>query len=429
MSQLPKKSERDKRIIEALVRTYGPISQVGLHELTNFRRGTISSITRELISEGKLLEVGRSNNPRGRKQVLLQLNQRFGFIVALQFDDEQVTTGILDLTPTILHEISESTCLSKGKEGLIQQLQSCVRRAIAQAGCDPSNLLGIGIADPGLVDSRIGVTLTSSTIDFWKQVPLKAIFEKEFGVWVQVESKTRAKTVAEQMLGAGDKQKNLIYLDYGTGIGAGIIVDGNLLYGENCGVGEVGHTSIFENGTVCKCGSIGCLEAIAGTHAIERKIDKVLAEGASSQIVTLAEHNKSKTTAWLVFQAANNGDKICGHIVSEVGNYIGAAVANLVNLFNPSIVVLDQRLALAGQQLLDQISKIVKGQALADYSAALVIRFGNLGESAGILGTGLAVLEKHFEVPAFGPFGLPPGPSYVQAVLDRAPERATVFSV
>ena len=403
MSQLPKKSEHDKRVIEALVRKYGPISQVGLHELTKYRRGTISSITRELLSEGKLLEVGRSNNPRGRKQVLLQLNPGFGFIVALQFDDETVTAGIVDLTPSILHQVSEPSCLARGKDGLIRQLQACVRRVIADAGFDHTHLLGIGIADPGLVDSRLGVTLTSSTIDFWKQVPLKAIFEQEFAVGVQLESKTRAKTLAEQMLGAGDKQKNLIYVDYGTGIGAGMVVDGNLLYGENCGVGEIGHTSIFENSTVCKCGSVGCLEAIAGTHAIEKKIEKALAEGASSQIVALAAQKNTKPTAWLAFQAANNGDKMCGHIVSEVANYIGAAVANLVNLFNPSIVVLDQRLELAGQPLLDQVAKIVKAKALANYSENLVIRFGSLGEDAGILGTGFAVLEKYFEVPAFGP--------------------------
>ncbi len=403
MSQLPKKSEHDKRVIEALVRKYGPISQVGLHELTKYRRGTISSITRELLSEGKLLEVGRSNNPRGRKQVLLQLNPGFGFIVALQFDDETVTAGIVDLTPSILHQVSEPSCLARGKDGLIRQLQACVRRVIADAGFDQTHLLGIGIADPGLVDSRLGVTLTSSTIDFWKQVPLKAIFEQEFAVGVQLESKTRAKTLAEQMLGAGDKQKNLIYVDYGTGIGAGMVVDGNLLYGENCGVGEIGHTSIFENSTVCKCGSVGCLEAIAGTHAIEKKIEKALAEGASSQIVALAAQKNTKPTAWLAFQAANNGDKMCGHIVSEVANYIGAAVANLVNLFNPSIVVLDQRLELAGQPLLDQVAKIVKAKALANYSENLVIRFGSLGEDAGILGTGFAVLEKYFEVPAFGP--------------------------
>ena len=204
MSQLPKRSEHHKWIIEALVRKYGPISQVGLHELTQFRRGTISSITRELLSEGKLLECGRSNNPRGRKQVLLQLNPKFGFIVALQFDDETVTAGIVDLTPAILHQVSEPSCLTRGKEGLIRQLRACVRRVIADAGFDRALLLGIGIADPGLVDSRLGVTLTSSTIDFWKQVPLKAIFEQEFAVGVQLESKTRAKTLAEQMLGAGD---------------------------------------------------------------------------------------------------------------------------------------------------------------------------------------------------------------------------------
>ena len=403
MKQVTKKSEHNKRVIEALVRNHGPISQIGLYDLTHFRRNTISSITRELISERRLLEFGRSNNSRGRKQVLLQLNYKVGFIVAVQFDDENVIAGVMDLVPTILHEVSEPTCLAKGQAGLIGQLQSCVRRVIAESGLDHTKLIGIGIADPGLVDSRLGVTLTSSTIDFWRQVPLKKVFEEEFAVPVIVESKTRAKTLAEQMLGAGEKQRDLIYVDYGTGIEAGMIVDGRLLYGANCGVGEMGHINIFDNGTVCKCGSVGCLEAVVGSYAVEKKVRKALDEGAVSQIVAIAGENSGKITTWLAFQAACAGDKLCMHITSEVADYIGAAVANLVNLFSPSVVVLDQRLGLVGQQLLNQISRIVKANALANYSSDLSIRFGVLGEQAGILGTGLAVLTKHFEVPALGP--------------------------
>jgi predicted NBD/HSP70 family sugar kinase len=403
MKQVFKKSERDKQVIESLVRSHGPISQIGLFDLTNLRRSTISSMTRELIAEGKLVESGRSNNPRGRKQVLLEINCKFGFIAVLQFDDEQVTAAVTDLVPSILHQISEPTCLSEGQAGLIAQLQSCMRRVIEEYGLKRSQLIGIGIADPGLVESRTGVTLMSSTIDFWREVPLGAIFREEFGVPVIVESKTRAKTLAEQKLGVGERNKNLIYLDYGAGIGAGMIIDGNLLYGANCGVGEVGHVNNFDSRTVCKCGSIGCLEAIAGANAVERQVRKALAEGASSQVVALARQANSKITAWLAFQAACDGDKTCGHIVSEIGGYIGVAVANLVNLFNPSVVVLDQRLGLAGQQLLDQITRIVKANALANYSSNLIIRFGALGEDAGILGTALAVLDDYFEVPVLGP--------------------------
>ena len=109
-------------------------------------------------------------------------------------------------------------------------------------------MVGIGIADPGLVDSRRGITALSSTIEFWKLVPLKEIFETEFELPTIVESKTRAKTVAERMLGAGNKLENLVYIDYGVGIGAGIVVDGHLLYGRGCAVGEFGHTHVTEDG-------------------------------------------------------------------------------------------------------------------------------------------------------------------------------------
>lgn len=403
MKQVARKSERDKHVVEAVVRRFGPVSRVGIHKLTSLRRNTISSIVRQLLVEGRLVENGRSDNPLGRKQILLQSNEEYGFILGIEFDDEVATAGVMDLHPRVKRSVSEPTNLSSGREGLIEQLRSLVRKAMQAAGVDPNSALGIGIADPGLVDSRNGVTLTSSTIEFWNQVPLKRIFEEEFGIPTVVESKMRAKAIAEHMLGGGQKQDNMIYLDYGTGIGAGIIVDGRLLYGKNGGVGEVGHTHIAEDGPACKCGSIGCLEAIAGAAAIEARIRKALSEGATSRAVELAGGDAKKITAWTVLSAANIGDKICNNIIQEIGRYLGVGVANLVNLFNPSVVVLDKRLALAGESLLDQIRRTVKGQALSTSSANLPIQFGQIETDVGLLGIGLKVLDQHFEIPAVRP--------------------------
>jgi predicted NBD/HSP70 family sugar kinase len=403
MKHVAKKSEHDKHVVEAVVRRFGPVSRVGIHKLTNFRRNTISDIVRQLLTEGRLVENGRSDNPLGRKQILLELNEEYGSILGVEFDDEVVVAGVMDLHPHVKHSITEPAYLDGGREGLIKQLKSCVRKAIEEANIRPDSAVGIGIADPGLVDSRNGVTVTSSTIEFWNQVPLKRIFEEEFGVPTVVESKTRAKTIAERMLGAGRKQENMIFLDYGTGIGAGIVVDGKLLYGRDCGVGEVGHTHIAEDGPACKCGSIGCLEAVAGAAAMEARIRKALSEGAASQAVELAGGDPQKIRAWTVLRAANAGDKMCNNIVLEIGRSLGTGIANLVNLFNPSVIVLDKRLELAGDSLLDQICRTVKGQALTSSSARLAIRFGELGAEAGLLGIGLAVIDKHFEIPALRP--------------------------
>jgi N-acetylglucosamine repressor len=403
MKQVTRKSDHDKHVIEAVVRRFCPISRVGIYKLTNFRRTTISQITRELLAEGKLVEVGRSDNPLGRKQILLQLNEQYGFMVGIEFDDEKILAGVMDLHPTVQYLISEPTDLSRGGDGLLEQLKACAKRAIREAGIDPAKVLGLGIADPGLVDSRRGITIMSSTIDSWNDVPLRRIFEQEFEVPMVVESKTRAKTLAERMLGAGGMQENMIYLDYGAGIGAGVIVDGQLLYGQSCGAGEIGHTHISDDGPACKCGSIGCLEAIAGTAAVEGRIRKALAEGAMSQVLARAGGDPANITAWMVLEAAQAGDKMCGNIISELARNLGLALANVVNLFNPAVLVLDKRLEAGGDFLLGEVTRVVKSQALASFSEQMALRYSKLGEDAGILGLGLAVLEKRFEIPALRP--------------------------
>jgi predicted NBD/HSP70 family sugar kinase len=399
---LKKKSQRDKHLIEALVYQQGPISRVSIHALTNLRRSTISLLTRQLLTEGKLIEAGPSDNPLGRKQILLDLNRKFGFLVGVEFDDERVTAGVMDLQPSVTRVITESTDLSHGKEGLLRQLQSAVRRVVAASRLPWTKLLGIGIADPGLVDTRRGVTTSSSTIDFWNNVPLTATFEKEFKVPVLVESKTRAKAVAEQRLGVGQREPNMIYLDYGTGIGAGVIVDGKLLYGHNCGVGEVGHTNMVRSGPTCKCGSNGCLEAVAGASAVENRTRKALSEGVSSRLLAMAQEDPSRITVWLVLEAARAGDKMCWNIVAEIAEEIGVAMANLVNLFNPSVIVFDQRLSVTGEEFLNLISRVVKSNALAGSASGLSLRFATLGREAGLLGVGLQILERQFSAARSG---------------------------
>ena len=396
MTIVQKKGQRDKHLIEALVYQQGPISRVGIHALTNLRRSTISSLTRQLLTEGKLVEAGPSDNPLGRKQILLELNRKRGFIVGVEFDDERVTAGVMDLQPSVTKVISEKTDLSHGKDGLLRQLQSATRRVVTAARLPWSKLIGIGIADPGLVDTRRGVTTSSSTIDFWNDVPVTSTFEKEFKVPVLVESKTRARAIAEQRLGVGEREANMIYLDYGTGIGAGVIVDGRLLYGQSSGAGEVGHTNMVRSGPTCKCGSNGCLEAVAGASAVESRTRKALAEGVSSQLLAMAQEDPSRISVWMVLEAARAGDKMCWNIVAEVAEDIGVAMANLVNLFNPAMIVFDQRLSVTGDEFLNLVSRVVKSNALAGSAAGLSLRFATLGRDAGLLGVGLQTLEKHF---------------------------------
>jgi len=160
---------------------------------------------------------------------------------------------------------------------------------------------------------------------------------------------------------------------------------------------------MIEEGPACKCGSFGCLEAIAGAAAIQAKIQKAIADGGGSEVLALAGGNPANVSGWMILSAAKEGDKACAAIVEQAANYLGLGLANLVNLFNPSVLVLDQRLKLAGQGLLDQVTKVVKRQALRYSTRDMRILFGTLSSEASVLGAGSVALEKHFEIPTLKP--------------------------
>ncbi len=392
--QVPPKPDRDKQIIEDLIRRLGPSSRGRIHSLTGLRLSATSELVRELLAEGRLVEAGTEEGRLGRKGVLLEHNHLYRSIVAVEFDDETVTAAVTDLRPRIRHIHSESAKIAGGKDALLRQLLKITRKTIDKAQIQP---MGIGLADPGLVDRANGVTLTSSTLPFWKEVPLREVFTREFALPVLVETRTRAKAFAEyQAEPAASGATNMIYIDYGSGIGAGLFVDGRLLYGQGSAAGEFGHTHIAADGPVCSCGSFGCLEAVAGLRAVESRLRRILSEGGKSDVLALAGGNPHGVTGWMVLEAASRGDKIAATITAEVAVSLGLGIANLVNLFNPGLVVLDARLALAGQEFLDQITAVVRRQALREATSQVRLRYANIREGAGVLGVAGMVIDQHF---------------------------------
>jgi len=403
MKHVSEKKERDRSVVEALLWRYGPMSRAEIRQLTQLRWSVISGTVKELLREQKLREVGRSTNPLGRKQVLLRLNEEHRFIAVVKFDLEKVVAAVTNLRPQIKTRVTESTCIHGGVDGLVQQLLSTVQAAIQESHLAPEKLAGIGIADPGLVNVREGISVLSSTLDFWRDVPLRKIFEDQFKIPVMLESDTRAEALAERVLGAGGNAEEMIFIDYGTGIGAGIAVQGKILHGNDWVAGEVGHIPMLENGPPCSCGSFGCLEALVGASALATRCRKAVQEGSKSRALELANGKVGNITGWTVLQAAKLGDKTCIAIIEDLVKYLGLGISTLVNLFNPSVVVLDHRLSMAGQGFLDQIAWVVKKQALGPSTANLEFRFAKLGSDAALLGAALNVLQRTFEIPALKP--------------------------
>lgn len=342
------KPDRDRQTIAALLRADGPLSRGAIHARTGIRLSATSDLVRQLLADGRITEAGTEPGDRGRKGVILRLNENYRSVVAIEFDDESVTAGVTNLAPEIQHLFTEPTKTSGGRPALLRQLRRLTRRALDAATAPP---IGIGIADPGLVDSRRGITLTSSTLPFWRDVALREILSREFGLPVTLESRTRAKAVAERDPAATTS----IYIDYGAGIGAGIYLDGRLVYGETGAAGEFGHMCVQPNGPRCACGARGCLEAVAGLRA---------------------NIGARKIAAWL-----------------------GLGLANLVNLFNPGVIVIDARLACHGQTFLNQISAAIERHALREAASQVRIRYARITAGAGVLGLADMIIGEYFNTP------------------------------
>jgi predicted NBD/HSP70 family sugar kinase len=361
-------------------------------------------LTKDLLRDENIVEAGLSDNCTGRKQILLRFNPRAASVIALDFDTERVLGASLDLAPVIKgHVFRERTVLDRGAEGLLEQLVSCARKIIRSQSHHLGPIIGIGIGDPGLVNTKDGVSVVSSTIDFWKNIPVRERFERELGYPCMVLSNTRAKTIAERTMGAGQNAEDMIFIEYGVGIGCGIVSGGRVIEGSTWAAGEFGHTHLSDNGPACKCGSFGCLEAIAGLGSLELRARRAVVEGASSLCVSLASGNPDDISGWHVLEAAAREDKLCSRLVDDVIGTLGLGIANLVNLFNPSLIVLDARLERAGEVVLSRITRVVRRQALAASSEHVQFRFAKLGPEAALIGAAVAVLNRYFEIPVFQP--------------------------
>jgi hypothetical protein len=192
-----------RAVVLAAVRRYKAISRVQLQKITNIRLASISDLVKTLIDEGVLEEAGVGESVRGRKQKLLRLSSRSGFVIGIEFDVNRVIALAMDLNSQVVGQSQRALVKLANRKRILNAIDEAVRDVLAQVGADQSKLIGIGVADPGLINSKKGVSVFSSTIADWRDVPLRAILEEAFGVPVTMESNTRTKTFCEKRFGEG----------------------------------------------------------------------------------------------------------------------------------------------------------------------------------------------------------------------------------
>lgn len=282
-------------------------------------------------------------------------------------------------------------------ERLVERLAARMRCLAGQANVAWERVCGVGYSTAGMLDVESGVMFRSPTQGGWQDVPMRDLLCRAFGLPSQIEMDANAAALGEAWLGAGQGADPLVFLVIGTGVGAGILVHGDVLRGWRGTAGEIGHTVIDPAGPVCYCGNTGCLESLVSGPAIARRAGQAVQARPGSGLSRLAVQGKIKAED--VFQAARDGDETAGAVIAETVEYLSIGVTNLIHLLNPKSILLGGGVGLGGADLLlEPLKKAVARRAGAWVDmAGTIIAPAQLGGDAGLLGAAWLVwktLEK-----------------------------------
>ena len=284
---------------------------------------------------------------------------------------------------------SEPTGVEAGADAIVGRIVRMCRDSIEAAGTDggvaPEAIAGVGIGSPGPLDREKGLVLITPNLG-WRDFPLRDRVSGPLGLPATLDNDANCAVFGEWWMGAGRGSRYLVGLTIGTGIGGGIVVDGKLYHGASDAAGEIGHTTIDSNGRRCKCGNYGCLEAYASGPAIAARAVEGIEAGADSSLPGYVGGELAKITAQTVYQAAHEGDHYAEEVVRDTARWLGAGIANLINIFNPDTVVVLGGVTLAGDRLFTPLRSEVKRRAFKPAVEACRILPGELPGTAGVVG-------------------------------------------
>ncbi len=313
-------------------------------------------------------------------------------LIGVDLGGTNVRVAGVSLQGEVFHRRKESTERECGKEVVIDKLIRMVRRALEREKREGRKVVALGVGVPGVILVRRGIIVSSPNLPDWLNVPLKKMIRKEFSLPVVVENDANAAAFGEKWIGAGKGSNSLVCLTLGTGVGGGIILDGRVWHGEDGMAAEVGHTTVNPDGPQCKCGNTGCLEVYASATGIVSEVRRRL-KREESVLKKSFQGREDLFRAEDVFRAAKKGDRVSLKVIEQMGRYLGIGIANLVNLFNPDMVVLSGGVTAAWKDFIEIVEEEVRVRAFVIPRERAKIRKARLGDNAGLIGAAGVALQ------------------------------------
>ena len=359
------------------------VSRADLAEEMGLTRAAVTVIVNDLITNGIILETESRTTSSGRPPVVLEINPKRGLVAAIDMGATHLSVALGDFSARILEETEIAFRIDSGPEECIRDANRILHQLLQKRGLSTNDLAGVGVGVPGPVVADLGTVMAPPIMPGWDRYPIRATFESQWGTVVTLNNDAELGALGEWAYGAGRGEKNLAFIKVGSGIGAGLIINQQIYGGTTGSAGEIGHLTIEENGPLCACGNHGCLEAFAGGNAIALQARKLVTSGKRT---LLSELNTDSITARDVVEAARRGDWGAQEILKRSGTFIGIAIAGLINLINPSIVIIGGGVAQVGDLLTGPIRQAVHERSLRASEHSVRITTAMLGRRSTLIG-------------------------------------------
>lgn len=393
MVQLAKATRRhtkdhNSRLVLQTIYEYGEISRAELARLTQLTRTTVSDTVAELIGQGLVQEVGLGRVTIGRTPTLLRVVEDGRQIVVVNISNQEFQGAVVNLRGA-LHARATRPLNDRRGDAVLDELYPFVSELV---GAARSPLLGVGICAPGLIDTGRGIV--QRTVSFhWQDLPLGELLRSRLGLPVYLARDSHAIALANYLFGPHEPTTNLIAIKVGWGLGAGIVLNGQLFYGDDYGAGEIGHLVVDEGGLPCECGKRGCLETMASTRAIVSRARSLAATDAGSLLNSYAATPEGVDLD-AVLKAFLAGDAAVHQVVAEAGRYLGIAVSLLASTFNIRRVVISSRIAPFGAIIRERIMSELQRRVLPHLADATELFVEAQGPDTILLGGAALVLTS-----------------------------------
>ena len=363
---------------------------------TGLGRAIVARRVQELIDRGLVSEgdVGPSTGGRPPRQLAFCADA--GHVLVADLGASSIDVAVTSLDGRILGHHDEPAHIEDGPERCLERVDALFESLLSTTQDIPGRLWGVGVGVPGPVEFDSGRPISPPIMPGWDGYPIRERFTKRYGAPVWVDNDVNILALGEWRSGVAAGHENVVVVKVGTGIGAGIISDGRLHRGAKGSAGDVGHIQVTDDPTVvCRCGNIGCLEAVAGGAALGRAAEAAARDGRSARLLAALDQHGS-LSAEDVARAASFGDPVAVALLQTAGRQVGSMLAGIVNFFNPSLIVIGGGVANSPGQLMAAIRESIYRRSLPLATRDLSIQRSSLGGLAGVIGASAMVVDQLF---------------------------------